>query len=489
MDLNPDQTEAGRCLPEPIALEGQAIEDLDQTAASVFVQGGGTMGKRLRAFLWENTPLGPIGGWPTALRVAVDQFMSSRFPTALCWGPELTTIHNDAFVPILGRKPPALGRSFKDVWAEAWGEVGPIAARALAGQATFIEDFKLEILRDDEPEAAYFTFCYSPVFDADGRVAGLLDTVIETTSKVQNDLLEQRVRDRMHSMLLTMPGFAAVLQGPEHQFAFCNQAMGAITGDRVYLGRPAHEVFAELRGQGLGRMLRRAYKDGVPTSVQAMPLRFRGEAGPRYLDVVVDPIRSEGQVDGVFVSGYDVTDRIRAQAELLASKQQLQELAATDALTGLANRRRLTETLERELRRAQRDKRPLALVLLDIDRFKDLNDTHGHPAGDAVLRELGALLNQFAQRGSDLAARWGGEEFVLLLSNTDARQAQAMAERLRSQVQSSIADPAGQPVTVSLGVATTTAQATGTQEQLIAQADAALYRAKREGRNRVVTSI
>ncbi|WP_326540445.1 sensor domain-containing diguanylate cyclase [Pseudorhodoferax sp.] len=444
------------------------------------------MGAQLRRHPWHQTPLGPVEGWPLALRVTVEQMMCSRFAAALCWGSELTTIHNDAFVPILGNKPPAFGQPFAAIWAEAWDQIEPMVSRALNGEATFIEDFQLEVLRQARPELAYFTFCYSPVFDGEGRVAGFLDTVIETTGKVQAELLERQERDRMHSMLLTMPGFAAVLSGPEHRFSFVNKAFEAAAGQRAYLGHRADEVLSELHGQGFWEMVNGTYRDGTSRSAQAMAVRFRGEASERYLDLVVDPIHARGGLEGVFISGYDVTQRIRAQEELLAAQQRLQELALTDTLTGLANRRRLDEALANEVRRARREAHPLALVLLDIDRFKQLNDTHGHPAGDVVLRALGQLLGQFAQRAGDLAARFGGEEFVVLLSNADAAQAAAMAERIRRAVESTVADPAGKPVTVSIGVATTGKVATG--ELLVQQADAALYQAKREGRNRVVVA-
>jgi hypothetical protein len=110
--------------------------------------------------------------------------LASRFPIYLVWGPRLITIYNDAFRPLLGAKPEALGRPFSEVWSEAWEEIGPIAERAFAGEATFIEDFPLTVERNGYPEEAFFTFCYSPVRDEVGRVAGFLDTVVETTAKV-----------------------------------------------------------------------------------------------------------------------------------------------------------------------------------------------------------------------------------------------------------------------------------------------------------------
>lgn len=110
--------------------------------------------------------------------------LASRFPQAIVWGPDYITIHNDAFLAVLGDKPPAIGRSFRDVWAEVWSDIEPIAKRAYRGESTFIEDFPLTIDRHGFPEQAYFTFCYSPLRDDDGEIVGMLDTVMETTDTV-----------------------------------------------------------------------------------------------------------------------------------------------------------------------------------------------------------------------------------------------------------------------------------------------------------------
>jgi PAS domain S-box-containing protein len=153
--------------------------------ATAFLTGGGAMGRLVRAHDWVATPLGSPDHWPPSLRTAVGMVLNSRFPAALVWGQSLVTIYNDAFRPILGQKPEALGRSFAEVWSEAWAEIGPIAKRAFQGEATYIEDFPLTVERNGYPEQAYFTFCYSPVRDEAGRVVGFLDTVIETTRRIR----------------------------------------------------------------------------------------------------------------------------------------------------------------------------------------------------------------------------------------------------------------------------------------------------------------
>lgn len=170
-----------------------------------FLDGGGEMAKAIRAHDWSSNPLGPPDNWPFALKTAVGIALNSKFPKCVIWGPNLVTIHNDAFRPILGTKPPALGRSFRDVWSEVWTQIGPIADRAYAGEATFIEDFPLVIERFGHAEQAYFTFCYSPIRDENGTVRGMMDTVIETTGKVeaqrQFSLLNRELEHRIKNTL------------------------------------------------------------------------------------------------------------------------------------------------------------------------------------------------------------------------------------------------------------------------------------------------
>jgi diguanylate cyclase (GGDEF)-like protein len=161
-------------------------------------------------------------------------------------------------------------------------------------------------------------------------------------------------------------------------------------------------------------------------------------------------------------------------------------LAATDALTGLANRRTFDARLNSEFQRAQRFSEPFALLLLDIDHFKDVNDTYGHQAGDEVLKSLARIFKKHT-RDVDIAARYGGEEFIAILPESDEAKAHAVAERIRKAVaENPFLLPGGQavPVTVSIGVACYPGCAAN-MDQIVAHADQAMYLAKQTGRNRV----
>ncbi|NKE43584.1 diguanylate cyclase [Roseomonas frigidaquae] len=200
-----------------------------------------------------------------------------------------------------------------------------------------------------------------------------------------------------------------------------------------------------------------------------------------------------GGTRGYVATIRDATERKQAETELLQAYEQMSDMAATDALTGIANRRRFDAALEAEWRRCAREEQPLSILMADVDFFKRFNDRYGHPAGDVCLREVAAALNAVARRPGDLPARLGGEEFALLMPATDAHGAHSVAERFRSELLRRAVQHEGNPgvgmVTASIGVAT---RFPSFEDQLqdrtglLSTADAALYVAKTAGRNRVV---
>jgi diguanylate cyclase (GGDEF)-like protein/PAS domain S-box-containing protein len=194
--------------------------------------------------------------------------------------------------------------------------------------------------------------------------------------------------------------------------------------------------------------------------------------------------------DGGFVSTTrDISARKKAEKRLAEANRQLELLARQDGLTGLANRRQFDETLEAEFRRAIREKTPLSLIMIDVDRFKAFNDHYGHPAGDRCLRRIALALMNTANRPADLSARYGGEEFALLLPNTSQGGALAIAERARCAVRSLEIEHRVTPetiVTISLGVAwLVPGQGQNEAADLVKAADVALYESKARGRDMV----
>lgn len=183
-----------------------------------------------------------------------------------------------------------------------------------------------------------------------------------------------------------------------------------------------------------------------------------------------------------------VADNDQLTAQLRRANEELSSLAATDALTGLANRRSFEDAMKRDLSRAQRTGTPLSVLIIDVDHFKSVNDTYGHQIGDFVLKRIADVLRATLRTG-DLPARWGGEEFVALLPGSPIDGAKIAAERIRTMLEQTLMATQGKQfkVTASLGVAAFGGSASPEAgAELIAKADAALYEAKRTGRNKVV---
>lgn len=287
-----------------------------------------------------------------------------------------------------------------------------------------------------------------------------------------------------------MPGGVVLLDGSDRVLEVNPAARRLLGSEANGTGRPFIELFGawpELVEAARGR-----HEGGVEVTV-------RRREGERTLAVDFANLDEEGGRAGRVLVLHDVSERHRAEEELRRANRllvdQLQEIgqleaslreqAMRDALTGLFNRRYLDETLPREVARAERSGEPLSLVLLDLDRFKDLNDRHGHAAGDEVLRELGLLLRSRTRR-ADITCRYGGEEFLIAMPATDPSAAVERAEELRVAFERRTfgAAATGLSSTLSAGVAALPIHAT-TLDGLLASADLALYAAKAAGRNRV----
>jgi diguanylate cyclase (GGDEF)-like protein len=225
------------------------------------------------------------------------------------------------------------------------------------------------------------------------------------------------------------------------------------------------------------------------------PLAPCGVCGAIDADVSCEPLVSGSEIIGTLLVAHAgrITDRehaalrdsARRAAPILASQRELaraEERSITDALTGLPNRRAAEDTIRRMVAHAGRSLSPLGVVLLDLDRFRVLNDLHGHSHGDKALAAVGRLLSATI-RASDFAARFGGEEFLLLLPETDRQGSIELAEKLRKQIERTELVQTG-PITASFGVAGLPEDAVDPNE-LVRKADRALYMAKAQGRNRV----
>jgi diguanylate cyclase (GGDEF)-like protein len=339
---------------------------------------------------------------------------------------------------------------------------------------------------------------------ADGSVLSCSFDITEQIEK-QTELAAargeaERASTRLTDAIEALPdGF--VLFDAEDRLVLCNTRYREIYRDSAPALVPGTRFEAILRygvargqiPQALGReeqwLAERLYQHRHPG-----PPMLQELAGNHWLRIG-ERLTAEGGVAGVRT---DVTELVRREQELRRLNQQLDKanaqlelLSDTDGLTGIFNRRRYDRRLAEDWARWRRLGVPLAVVLIDVDHFKLYNDHHGHQAGDDALRRVAAALRQTTPRSIDLVARYGGEEFVLLLPGTDADGAMLIAQRCLDAVDAAAIEHARSPLathlTLSIGVAVTRPEAgVDNADSLVGRADAALYRAKSEGRHRVV---
>jgi len=272
------------------------------------------------------------------------------------------------------------------------------------------------------------------------------------------------------------------------------EAKDGIEGLRVLLAQAVDAVICDLEMPGLdGEKLLAAQRGR--TGGEAMPFLFlTAQRDPERMarllragacDIVLKPFHA-----AELLARLDLHVGLRRlQAELREKNATLARLSTTDPVTGLRNRRYATEFLSLEVLRAVRYRTPLAVLLLDLDHFKRVNDSHGHRVGDSVLQVVADTLRA-TLRATDLPGRYGGEEFLVVLPQTDLEGARALAERVRVAIEETRIDvgaAAAISVTISIGLAALDPGAQSA-EQLVERADAALYDAKDAGRNRVSAS-
>ncbi|MEO5596074.1 MAG: sensor domain-containing diguanylate cyclase [Lysobacteraceae bacterium] len=205
---------------------------------------------------------------------------------------------------------------------------------------------------------------------------------------------------------------------------------------------------------------------------------------------VVHVVRNEnGDVDSLIGFMFDISERKEAENQLVRLQKKLEQLSLTDGLTGISNRRMFDQRLETEWIASRRSGKPLSLIMLDTDYFKQFNDVHGHVEGDECLKRFAGELKSIAQRPRDVVARFGGEEFTLLLPETDEAMARKLAEQCVSLIEQ-MQIPHGNStvssfVTASIGVVTVVVATEENSRELVERVDRMLYAAKHKGRNRI----
>jgi PAS domain S-box-containing protein len=309
-----------------------------------FLSGASSTSGLIRSKDWSGPGLGPPQQWPQPLRSVVSLMLGSAFPMFVAWGPALHMIYNDAYGEIMGAKHPAgMGQPFLDAWHEIRDDLVPLVARALGGEAFFMENLPLRMRRHGYDEDTWFTFSWSPVRDEGGAVAGFFCACTETTGMVLAERHQRAEQERLQLLFSQAPGFVAIMRGANHVFEIANQTYLQLTGFRDVIGKPLAEALPEVVEQGFVTLLDQVFRTGEPfvgRSVRVMLNRER-DAPPSeaYLDFVFQPLRDvAGVINGIFVQGHEVTELQRTQQALLAFSNSIPAIAWVAAADGSLER-------------------------------------------------------------------------------------------------------------------------------------------------------
>ena len=393
--------------------------------------------------------------------------------------PRFTQVTGYSAAEAIGQKPHILnsGQTAKTVFHEMWSHLH----QGDAWTGEFIN-------RRKNGDVYYEEACISPVTDGNGRATHYVAVKLDITERkrVEEAL---RISEERHRLLADNATDVIWTMNLEGRFTYVSPSVAKLRG------YSAAEVMQQSIDQALTPESADIALNGLNDLVKAVqtgqPLPdFRSELEQPCKDgstvwteaTVTAMYNAAGEFKGLLGITRDITERRQMQ-------EALREQAIRDRLTGLFNRGYLDETLPRELHRCQRNGEPLAVAMLDLDHFKRFNDSHGHSAGDSVLRAVGDLLNR-SLRGGDIACRYGGEELTVVMPGSPVADARARLDSLREavmQLHVPYRDGVLPAITVSIGIATAQPQETDAAT-LLERADIALYQAKTQGRNCIVSS-
>lgn len=472
-------------------MEERDLKDHYRPAASgnmAHLANGGGVGAELRAMDWNTTPLGRPEFWPQPLKSALSIMLDSGHPMFLIWGPELTFFYNDAYRPILGAKGSALGQRFDEVWVDSWPSIQPIVEDAFAGNANWVEDFLLLTDRNGFQEEVYFTFSLSPLRDEQGRVVAAFCAGHETTEKVfanhrrsaiEAALLHSQEQLRQSNeyldSIISQASVGIAQTDTDGRFVLVNQRYCEILGrDRSELlgtrvSDLTHPDDQLLQDEAFARVL----ETGQPLFIEKRGLRPDGS--PVWVNNHLSLSRDKhGKAQYIIKVAIDISER--KESEL-----HIQHLATHDALTDLPNRVLLKERMAHSVKVAERHGHKMAVLFLDLNRFKLVNDSLGHDQGDYLLKVIAERLRGCVRAG-DTTARLGGDEFVVVLEELDfLTDVIGVAEK----VLAAVAEPislAGHEVSISTSIGISVYPKDGSDPSvLLKAADTAMYRAKELG--------
>lgn len=460
-----------------VASEAESSTKADPS--SDFLLSSGRMGELIRAKDWSTTPLGPISAWPGTLRTAVAFAVHSKQPVCVAWGAEMTALFNDAYLALTNQVDSIdLGRPLPKLWPTIWPLVNDDFAAALAGESTVCTGVVSGLWLKDKPDDATITIFNTPIKERDGKVSGVLATLQESSAKGIPWPLVPAANSPQHNVFADIVHHASIgiLQvAIDGRILLANQNIHVMLGWPVtkLTGRSLSEIvfeddrwptrrsFAQLLEKGKSMLVENRYLRPDDTHIWAsnrMSLVRDGNGKPLYAILVIS----------------DITQR-------KDDEEHTRYLATHDALTSLPNRTLLHDRLKHAIEKAQRSQTQVGVLFLDLNRFKNVNDSLGHDVGDELLHRVAARLKKAVREG-DTVARLGGDEFVVVLEEIGEIGNVAAVATSILQLISEPLHLAGHEISVSTSIGACVFPRDGHDNvTLLKHADVAMYQAKEFG--------
>ncbi|MEP6806690.1 MAG: PAS domain S-box protein [Flavobacterium sp.] len=298
-----------------------------------FLADGGEMGKLMRAKDWSKTPLGNPETWPQSLRIMTSVMLNNPFAMYIVWGEDFTQLYNDTYIRILGpdKHPEALGITSRITFAEIWDTIGPMFDDVRKGNSIINPDIKLILRRNGIDEECYFNFSYTPIKTEDGKVGGVLVTVIEITEKVRATEALKISNTRFKNNIMQAPVAMCVFRGEKHVVEIANEKMISLwrTEEKDVLNKPIFEALPDTRNQYLEDVLDNVYKTGEKFVANDQLVKFsrNGKIEDTYINFVYEALKeSDGTISGVMGIALEVTSQIVSRSKIIESEQKVREL-------------------------------------------------------------------------------------------------------------------------------------------------------------------
>ncbi|OXA79106.1 PAS domain S-box-containing protein [Flavobacterium aquidurense] len=296
-----------------------------------FLAGGGEMGELIRAKDWSKTTLGDPENWPQSLCTMVAMVLSNPFGMYIAWENEYTQFYNDAFRPILGatKHPVALGISSRETFAEIWDTIGPMFTDVMEGKAVSFPDFMVVLNRNGFDEECYFDFSYSPIKKEDGKVGGILVTVIETTEKKKATEALKESNARFINNIMQAPVAMCVFRGENHIVEIANDQMIQLWGTTLekVINKPVFEVLPQ--SKSIENLLNNVFISGERFVADEQPVALirNGKTTDIFVNFVYEALKdSDGTISGVAAVAIEVTPQVVARSKIVESEQKIRQL-------------------------------------------------------------------------------------------------------------------------------------------------------------------